>query len=65
MNFFLGENPLFCILLFVTQIGHVLEKITAYQKNQEVIELKAIDAGSLFYTESEAAGEADFYFKHN
>ncbi len=24
-----------------------------------------IDAGSLFNTESEAAGEADFYFKYN
>jgi len=53
------------IFLFVLKIDIILCNFASFQKMQETIQEKDIDAGALFYTESEVAGESEFYFFPN
>lgn len=52
---------LFLIWLFVWQLVPWLNTIHTYEKMDAFIREQDIDAGTLFYTESEEAGEAAFY----
>lgn len=61
MKWFKFLAGFFLIWLFVWQLVPWLNNISAYAKMDTFIRERNIDASTLFYTESEEAGEAAFY----
>lgn len=61
MKWFKFLAGLFMIWLFIWQLVPWLNNFSTYARMDEFIREQEIDAGTLFYTESEEAGKAAFY----